>query len=159
MIDVEQIAEYGTHIASFITTLVIGISLGLRRAQAKWAKEGAQIADAKLDQVESNVKADVIGFLHNEISRLAGANAELGKQVNAFQIENINLTARLATVTQQMTELQYENAQLGLQIVELRNVIDELKGMFVKCKSCPDFKILSSEMVGSMMGAKNADGA
>lgn len=157
MVSIDQIAEYGTHIASVVTTLVIGGALGMRRAQSKWAKINAEIADAKLEEQSSAAKGDVIEFLRQEVSRMSAVNTALAKQVNEFQLENIQLTSRLATVTQQMTDLQLENAHLGLQIVELRNVIDELKGMFVKCKDCPDFKVVSSDILGSMYGAKDAD--
>ena len=64
-------------------------------------------------------------------------NSELADQVNKFQLENIQLNARLQTVTMQMNELQHENAKLGSEIVDLRVAIKEFRMIFAQCKDCP----------------------
>ena len=112
------VADNVTEIIAGIAAALVGGAFYFRKAQTTWAKGGADLAG-------ENGKRDVYEFMRQELERMAEVNTALGKQVNAFQLENIQLSARLQTVTLQMTDLQHENASLGLEIVELRTAINE----------------------------------
>ncbi len=126
-------ADTAQHWAAAAVVAIGGAALGVRKIYSAWVKEAPDIAG-------NHARADVIDYLREEVTRLASVNTELAKQVNSFQLENIQLTARLSTVTTQMTELQLENAKLGLEVVELRDAIHEFKAMFKKCNTCPDYR-------------------
>ena len=113
------------------TVAILGGALGLRRFQRQWTIEGTDIAG-------NQAKQDVIELMRDEMTRLSKVNSELALQVNKFQLENIQLTARLSTVTTQMSELQIENAKLGTEVIELREAIKEFREMFSACKECPN---------------------
>ena len=139
--DLDAIVEWGAHIAGVVTTVLISFAIGVRRAQAKWAKTGAEIADAHLEAKVSEAKGDVIEFLREEVRRMAGVNAELAKQLNAFQIENIKLSAEHIKLRDQLNNMQEENAMLGLKLVELNQAINDFKAMFHTCRDCPNLKV------------------
>jgi chromosome segregation ATPase len=124
------LADNITEIIAGIGLAVTGGALWFRKAQTTWAKGGADVAG-------ENSRQDVYEFMRQELQRMAEVNTALGKQVNAFQLENIQLNARLQTVTLQMTELQHENANLGAEIIELRNAIAEFRAVFEMCSDCP----------------------
>jgi chromosome segregation ATPase len=126
------LADNITEIIAGIGLAVTGGALWFRKAQTTWAKGGADVAG-------ENSRQDVYEFMRQELQRMAEVNTALGKQVNAFQMENIQLSARLQTVTLQMTALQHENAQLGAELIELRNSIDELNTILSQCKGCEKF--------------------
>lgn len=118
-------------LVAMVTVALLGGALGLRRFQRQWSAEGSDIAGHQ-------AKQDVIELMREEMTRLSKVNTELAMQVNKFQLENIQLTARLSTVTTQMSELQIENAKLGGEVIELRTAIKEFREMFSACKECPN---------------------
>ncbi len=118
-------------LTAWITITLGGIALGIRKIYADWVSKTPDI-------LGNQAKADVIEFLREEIRRLAHVNTELAVQVNQFQMENIKLNAELAKVREQMNSLQYENATLGLKLVELNTAIADFRILFKSCKDCPD---------------------
>lgn len=112
------------------TTALIGGAFALRKLQSQWVRDGGDMAG-------NEAKRDVIELMRDELQRLSKVNSELAIQVNKFQLENVQLTSRLATVTIQMADLQHENAELSADIVELRKAIADFKAIYANCQSCP----------------------
>ena len=128
------VADNVTEIIAGLSAVIVGGAFYFRKAQTVWAKGGSDVAG-------ENGKRDVYEFMRQELTRMAEVNTALGKQVNAFQLENIQLSARLQTVTLQMTELQHENANLGLELIELRQSINHLNDILQRCKGCEKFPL------------------
>ena len=122
-----------TIILSIVATLITA-GLGIRKAQAVWAKDGSNIATSDANSSNALSVQTVTELMRKEMERMSESNKTLMEQIIDFQTKNIKLAADVMMLNEQISAVKIQNASLQAEISTLRDVLADFPNKCIRCE-------------------------